>query len=124
MNTTHKPASPFPWIVKGGPNDLAGGRFKMPAFIQGQKVPGVGYAVEVLGADYTGFGDEEAREKDLRFVHHAATKYEQMVEALRSIGMCKIPGVPDGCTVNMEQFGPFAMQRAREVLESIGEELK
>lgn len=41
---------------------------------------------------------------------------ERLREALTDIAMCRIPHVPDGVTVGMEQFGPFAQQRARAAL--------
>ena len=39
---------------------------------------------------------------------------------LADIVMCNIPNVPRGCTVSMEQFGPFAREVAEEALREVG----
>lgn len=41
---------------------------------------------------------------------------ERLREALGDIQFCRLPGIPDGCTVTMDQVGTFATQRARTAL--------
>lgn len=43
-------------------------------------------------------------------------RIESMKAALEDISLVRIPGAPDGVTVGMDQFGPFARQRAKEAL--------
>lgn len=44
-------------------------------------------------------------------------KLEDAINTLVRIAYCQIPDVPTGCTVGMEQFGPFAMKEARDFIE-------
>ena len=41
---------------------------------------------------------------------------DDAVRALEDIANCRIPGIPDGATVSVEQFAAFARQRAKEAL--------
>ena len=43
-----------------------------------------------------------------------------LTDALVDITMCNIPGMPTGETVRMDQFGPFARERAFTALKDIG----
>jgi hypothetical protein len=56
----------------------------LPAFIEGPKSPTMPYALEVMGDDYTGYGDEEQREADAAFIVQAVNAHDALVEALRS----------------------------------------
>ncbi len=47
----------------------------------------------------------------------AADLLEASTKALLDIATCSLPNVPRGATVSMEQFGPFAMKRARDTLK-------
>jgi hypothetical protein len=51
-----------PWFIRYSPkND---GQF----ILSGQRPKDMAYALEILGEDYTGFGDNEQRHKDAEFV--------------------------------------------------------
>jgi hypothetical protein len=43
----------------------------IPGFVQGPFVDGLPYACEILGDDYTGFGDNDQHEKDCDYVAKA-----------------------------------------------------
>lgn len=46
----------------------------------------------------------------------------KLVEALRDIAYCRIPGVPDRSTVSSDQVAEFSRERALSVLREVGEE--
>lgn len=59
-----KPATPLPWHTRGPARGLR-------LFIEAPKANGMPYALDVCGDDYTGYGDDEAREANMRYIVHA-----------------------------------------------------
>lgn len=83
-------------------------------FIEAPRAEGMPYALDVCGDDYTGYGDDEAREKNMRFIVHAANAYPKLVEALRGIAL-SYPETDEGVTT---------ASVARETLQEIGEPIE
>ncbi len=62
--------TPGPWRKRS----MAG----MRSFVEAPKANDMPYALEVLGDDYTGYGDDEQRERDVAFVAAAPDMYEAL----------------------------------------------
>lgn len=70
------PHSPAPWTVIKG-NGLL--------FIKGHRAPGMAYNLEVGGEDYTGYGEDEQREVDLRLMACAPEMLDVLQRVLLEI---------------------------------------
>ena len=68
--------SKFPWTLKRIRNSNV-------TFIAGQRAPEMAYEVEILGDDYTGYGDDQGRADDVSFVFVASVMHEKLVEEIR-----------------------------------------
>lgn len=42
-----------------------------------------------------------------------------LTDALVDISLVRLPGIPDGATISMQEFGPFARERAERALRDI-----
>ena len=67
-----KPATPLPWHTRGPARGLR-------LFIEAPKAEGMPYALDVCGDDYTGYGEEEAREQNMRYIVHAANSLPDLL---------------------------------------------
>lgn len=72
MSTNHKPATPLPWHMRSFRS--------LRSFIEAPKANGMAYGLDVCGDDYTGYGDDEARDANMRYILHACLAYQQLVE--------------------------------------------
>ncbi len=57
----------------------------MPSFVEAPRCAGMPYALEVLGDDYTGYGDEEQRAKDAAFISQSHTAIDLLRTALAMV---------------------------------------
>lgn len=67
-------ATKGPWKRRNGVGEF-------DCFVEGPREPGKAYAAEILGDDYTMFGDDEQRAKDVDFIssaHEMAEHIERM----------------------------------------------
>jgi len=67
--------SKLPWTLREHP--------QLPCFIQGPTDPEMGYALEVFGDDYNGYGGREQRQADMEFAVKACNAHDQLVAALK-----------------------------------------
>lgn len=69
-------ASKAPWIFRAHPKGAEHG-----SFVEAPRSPSMPYALEVLGEDYTGYGDTEQRNRDVLFAsqsHRAIDLIEKL----------------------------------------------
>ena len=78
-----KPATPLPWHTRGPARGLR-------LFVEAPKCEGMPYALDVTGDDYTGYGDDEAREQNMRYIVLAANLHPQLISLISRIA----PGDP------------------------------
>lgn len=74
-------ASPGPWRKRDHPRGEQHG-----CIVEGPRAPGMPYALDVMGDDYTGYGDNEQRARDVAFIaeaHSMADLIRRMTEELR-----------------------------------------
>ncbi|MET4802557.1 hypothetical protein [Bradyrhizobium sp. LB11.1] len=103
--------STLPWTLREHPT--------LPCFIQGPTNPELGYALEIMGDDYSGYGDREQRQTDAEFIVRACNAHEQLVNALQHIeqridnlrAAGKIP-MPDSLRVLALGESPESLQRS------------
>jgi hypothetical protein len=71
-------ATARPWNLRRHP--------RLPTFIQAQPAnpQKLGYALEVFGEDYTGYGEQEQREKDLELSAFLANNLEAIIQILEN----------------------------------------
>ena len=68
--------TPLPWNLR-----------KMcmrPSFIEAPKHNGMAYGLDVCGDDYSGYGDDEQREQNMEFMHHACNNFYPLLAALKA----------------------------------------
>lgn len=69
--------SKLPWTLRKHP--------QLPCFIQGPIDPAMGYALEVFGDDYAGYGGRAQRQSDMEFAVVACNVHDKLVAALRGL---------------------------------------
>ena len=110
--TKMKPATALPWHTRGPARGVQ-------LFIEAPKTKGMPYGLDVCGDDYTGYGDDAAREQNMRFITHACNSYPQLVARIRNNLLVHDEMDEDGngaITCTCQQCGAN-----REVLRSLGE---
>ncbi len=77
-------ATKGPWKKRQGPTEFE-------CFVEGPRPENMAYSCELLGDDYTGFGDDEQRTHDVEFVasaHEMADHIERLQAELDKIKGC------------------------------------
>lgn len=69
--------TPLPWNLRKKPG--------LPSFIEAPRHNGMAYGLDICGDDYTGYGDNEQREQNMEFIHHACSIHYRLVSALKEL---------------------------------------
>ena len=97
-------ATPGPWEALGPPH--------CPWFVRGPRPANMAYTPQILGDDYTGFGDEEQKEADSKFV--AAFNPQTAIALLDALTAtdAEIAALKEKVKRQEEALRPFAKEYA------------